>query len=402
MAELALEGLKVVEVGDFISAPYAGKLLADLGADVIKVERPGSGDSARQHGPFRNDEPHPERSGLFLFLNANKRSVTLDPSTKDGRALFNDLVGWADVLVHNLPIKDLEDWGLTYEQLSRRNPQLVMVSLTVFGYDTPYRDWKGYPLTSTVASGVSNRIGDADRSPLWVPYCAVDFQGGVHAANAALLAVRARRAMGEGQHAWLSIVEVVGTYMGGASIPTFLYQGQLRGRSGKYMAAFYPWEVAPAKDGYFQVITMVDAQWQRFIELMGNPPWAEDERLQNRWLAWQHAEELDAFWHPWMAERTKAELSQLFWENRISFQPINTIEEVVKSEHLQARGFWQEVDHPEAGHYTMPGAPYKLSATPWSIRRPPPLLGQHNHEVYVETLGRGADEIARLQQSGVV
>ena len=398
MAQAALDHLKVIELGDFISAPYAGKLLADLGADVIKVEPPG-GDRARAHGPFPGDEPHLERSGLFLFLNANKRSVLLDLETAEGRADFKQLVAWADVILHNLPPADLERWGLTYELLSADHPALVMVSITVFGYDTPYRDWKGYALNATVASGVTFRIGDPDRSPLWIPYCASDFQGGVHGAVTALLALRARRATGEGQHGWISIVEVMGVYLGGAGIPMFLYQGQLRGRSGKHMAAFYPWQVVEAADGYVEVITMVDAQWQRFVELMGNPPWQEDERLQNRWLAFQWAEELDAYWHPWIRERSKAELAELFAANHISFQPVHTVDEVVASEHLAVRGFWQEVDHPVVGRYRTLGPPYGLSETPWSIRRPPPLLGQHTDEV-LAALRAGASVAAPAGDGG--
>ncbi len=402
MVEAALDGLKVVELGDFISAAYATKLLADLGADVVKVEPPVHGDSARAHGPFVGDEPHPERSGLYLFLNANKRGVTLDVSTEEGRALFEDLAGWADIVIHNSPPQDLERWGIGYEALSERHPLLIMVSISVFGYDTPYRDWKGYALNATAGSGIVYRIGDADRAPLWLPYSAADFQGGVHGAIAALLALRARRATGEGQHAWLSIIEVMSVYLSGSGLPGFVFQGQLRGRAGKHMNAFYPWQVAAVADGYFEVITMVDDQWQRFVDLMGNPPWAEDERLENRWLSFQWADELDAHWHPWMAQRTRDELARLFAEQRIAFQPVQTLDEVVASDHLRARGFWQEVEHPVAGTYATLGAPYRLSETPWAIRRPPPLLGQHNHELYVDTLSRSRDEIDRLAQAGVI
>lgn len=375
-----LAGIRVLDLSQWQQGPYATVLLSDLGADVIKVEPP-SGDSARRHGPFPGDIPHLERSGLFLFLNANKRSVVLDLEHEDGRESLRALVERADILVHNLPLADLERLGLQYESLSARNRQLVMVSVTVFGYDTPYRYWKGSALNATMASGISYRIGDPDRAPLWIPYCAADFQGGVHGAAAALLALRARRLTGEGQHAWLSIVEVLGVYLNGANIPSFLFHGQLRARSGKHMAAFYPWQVAPVADGYFEVITMVDRQWQAFVELMGNPPWAEDERLQNRWLAFQWADELDAYWHPWLAERSKAELSALFARHHIAFQPVNSLAEVAQSEHLAAREFWQDVEHPEVGSYRTLGAPYRLSETPWLIRRPPPLLGQHTDEV---------------------
>jgi crotonobetainyl-CoA:carnitine CoA-transferase CaiB-like acyl-CoA transferase len=377
MAGRALEGLRVVELGGFISAPYAGKLLGDLGADVVKVEPPG-GDPARHHGPFPGDEHDAEKSGLFLFLNANKRSVTLDLATDTGLQAFRRLLEGADVLVHNETPARMEALGLTWEALAATNPGLVMVSITPFGWDTPRRDWKGPALITTVASGICDRIGDPGRAPLWLPFCAADFQGGIHAAAAALAAVRARRASGRGQHAWLAISEVLATFLGGSALVPYVLQGQRRTRAGHHMPAFYPWEVVEVADGYFEVITMVDEQWQRFIELLGSPDWANDERLQNRWLAPQWAHEIDAWWHPWMRQRTQAELWQLFRERHIAFQPVQTIDRVAAADHLAHRGFWQEVDHPVAGRYRVPGAPYRLSASPWAIASPPPLLGQDN------------------------
>ena len=391
MVEHALEGLRVVEFGDFISAAYAGKLLADLGADVVKVESL-EGDSLRRQGPFPGDVEDPETSGLHLFLNTNKRSVTLDLDDPAGREALVELFGWADIAVHNMPVARLHELGLDYETVSKELPQLIMVSITVFGYDGPFRDWKGTALTATVASGVSHRVGDPDRSPLWIPFSAADFQGGLHASICALLALQARRASGEGQHAWLSVVEVMASYLGGSGLPGYVFQGQMRGRSGKYMAAFYPWEVAETADGYYEIITMVDDQWNRFVSLMGDPEWKDDERFEDRWMAYQWADELDEYWHPWLKERKSADLAKLFSKNRIPFQPIHTLEEVAKSEHLQAREFWAKTEHPRAGEYTLPGAPYKFSRSPWSIRRPAPLLGQHNDEVFGELVGAGATE----------
>ncbi|MDP6605081.1 MAG: CoA transferase [Dehalococcoidia bacterium] len=400
-AERALEGLRVLELGDFISASYGAKLLADLGADVVKVEPP-RGDSVRDHGPFADDEPHPERGGLHLFLNANKRSVTLDSTDTDGRDLLLRLAESADVVIHNIPPATLEERGLTYEAFSAANPQVVMVSVTVFGYDTPYRDWKGYALNATVASGISNRIGDQGRAPLWIPYCAADFQGGVHAAIATLLALQVRRKTGDGQHAWLSVVEVVGSYLGGSAVPGFVFSGQMRGRAGTHMDAFYPWQVTPVADGYFEVITMVDEQWQRFVELTGGGEWADDERLQARWQAWQWAEEFDQHWHPWMREHSKAELVELFAKERIAFQPVNTVEEVVHSDHLRDRDFWRTLDHPEAGEHLTLGPPYRLSRTPWELRRAAPLLGEHSAEVYIGELGLTRADYDGLAARGVV
>lgn len=400
MADAALAGLKVLEAGDFIAPAYGGKLLADLGADVIKIEPPGGG-SVRRHGPFRGDSPDVETGGLHLFLDANKRSVTLDLETAGGRDLFARLAGWADVVIHNIPPPDLERLGLRYEELSRVNTALVMSSITVFGYDTPYRDWKGSALNATAASGLAQRIGDPGRAPLWIPYCAADFQGGLHGAIAALAALQARHRTGEGQHAWVSIVEVLGNYLGGSGVPAFVFTGQVTSREGTHMPVFYPWEVAEAADGYFEVITMVDAQWRRFVEIMGNPEWGADERLKNRWTAPAWRDELDANWHPWLKARTRAELWQIFRENHIAFQPVQTVDEVVASPHLRAREFWQTVEHPVAGTYTTLGPPYRLSATPWELRSAPPLLGEHNEDVLCGVLGLERQEVARLSAAEV-
>ncbi|MBI4233577.1 MAG: CoA transferase [Chloroflexi bacterium] len=400
--EGALDGLKVLEYGDFISAPFATKLLADLGADVIKVERPGDGDRSRLQGPFPQDIPHPEKSGLYLFLNMNKRGVSLDPTSPDGHELFLGLARWADVLITNSPPKHLETYCLDYKTLAEANPTLVQATITIYGYNTPYRDWKGYALNATAASGLADRMGDPGHAPLWLPYCAADYVGGVHAAAAALLARRVQRLTGEGQHAWISLQEVLGTIFGSTALAQYVFQGMTRTRTGKRVDVFYPWEVVPCKDGYFEVITMVDAQWDRFVELMGNPPWKDDERFKNRWLAPRWAEELDAYWHPWFRERTRAELTRLFYENRIAFQPVLAVNEVAHAEHLKAREFWATVKHPVMGAYTTLGAPYKLSEAPWAVRRPPPLLGQHNGEVYRDLLGLSDSALAALQRSGVV
>ena len=394
----ALEGMTVLEDGGGIAASYAGKLLADLGADVIKVEPP-AGDEVRRLPPFPSDLPRREASGLHLFLDTNKRSVTLDVQTSAGRRLFRDLARRTGMLITSRPIAEQRELGLTWEDISERTPDFNQVSITVFGIDTQREGWESNSLVASLASGISYRIGDPDRAPLGLPYDAPQFQGGIHAAIAALLSRRATRADGLGQHSWLSIVDIMSNVMAGAGVAAYVFTGQSRGRAGTHMNAFYPWQVTPVADGYYEVITMVDAQWNRFMELMGDPDWQHDERLQNRWLAFQHTEALDAFWHPWMKQRTKAELMELFGENHISFQPVHTIGEVAQSEQLAARDFWAEIDHPEFdGPVQVPGAPYKLSESPWAIRRRAPLLGEHTSEV----LGLDGREVARLRRAGLV
>ena len=400
VSESALSGMTVLEEGGGIAASYAGKLLADLGADVIKVEPP-QGDLVRRKPPFPADAPHRERSGLHLFLDTNKRSLRLDLESAAGRRLYRDLAHSCGTVITSRHIADQRRLGLDWETLSSDSPAFNQVTITVFGIETQREGWQSESLIASLASGISYRIGDPDREPLGLPYDAPQYQGGIHAAIAALLLRRATREDGLGQHAWLSIVDILSNVMAGAGVAPFVFTGQSRPRAGTHMNAFYPWQVTPVKDGYFEVITMVDRQWNRFMELMGDPDWQHDERLQNRWLAFQHTEEIDAFWHPWMKERTKAELMEVFGENHISFQPVHTIGEVAESEHLAARDFWTEVEHPQFDQpVKLPGAPYKLSDSPWTIQRRPPLLGEQTTEV-LATLGITDKEQARLRRAGI-
>ena len=395
---LALEGMRVLEDGGGISAAYAGKLLADLGADVIKLEPP-SGDPIRARPPFPDDEPHRERGGLHLFLDTNKRSIVLNRDTAAGRALQRRLASGVDAIVTSRPVAEQRELGLAWDDLAAANPKLVQASITVFGVGTQREAWQGDSLTASMASGISYRIGDPDRAPLGLPYDAPQYQGGIHAAICALVGRRAARNDGAGQHAWVSVVDILGTVMAGAGVAAYIFTGQSRGRAGVRMNAFYPWQVTPVADGYYEVITMVDDQWNRFLQLMGDPDWGGDERLQNRWLAFQHADDLDALWHPWMRERTKAELMQLFGDNHISFQPVHTIAEVADSDHLRAREFWTQTNHthfPEG--LRLPGAPYRLSATPWRIRRRPPLLGEHTTEILAD-LGLPKASLTSIRRS---
>ncbi len=376
---LALEGVRIIEDSGGIAASYAGKLLADLGADVIKIEPP-EGDAVRRRGPFPRDLPHRERGGLHLFLDTNKRSIVLDLETAAARRLFRGLATSSDAVITSRPIADQRRLGLTWDDLARANPELAQVSITMWGIGTRREGWQAASLTASLASGISYRIGDPDRSPLGLPYNAPEFQGGIHGAIAALLGRRAARNGAGGQHVWVSIVDIVSSVMAGAGVAAYLFAGQNRSRAGVRMNSFYPYQVAPAKDGFFEVITLVDDQWNRFMELLGDPDWQHDERLKNRWTAFQWADEIDALWHPWMKERTKQELWEQFAANRISFQPVHTIAEVAESDQLEQRDFWRDIRTAD-GEQTIPGAPYKLGRTPWRIRRPPPLLGADTAEV---------------------
>ncbi len=405
MTTKALEGVRVIEYGSFISAAYCCKLMADLGADIVKVEHPDSGDEARWHGPFLHDEPHPERSGLYLYLNLNKRGVTLDTATPTGQRLFGELVGGADILVENWRPGFLSKRGLDYERLRQSNPRLVMTSISAFGQTGPYRDYVAYHLNACAVGGVCT-VGEPNREPLAYPLYQGHYQAGVHAATATLVALLQRDFGGDGQYIDIAEADVWASYHGGGGLMAFLQEGRVKMRTGHRTMGFYPWCVLPCKDGYISEIAVQGYQWKRFLELMGGgrvPDWyAKDPRFQDRLeLSRKYADEMDKLQAPFLMEHTKEELFQMCLERRIPFAPLYTVEEVVKHPHLRARDYFVEAPNEDAGPLTYPGAPYKLSETPCAYARPAPRLGEHNAEVFKE-IGLAPADLVELRRAGVI
>ena len=279
----ALDGLRVIEVGGGAAAGYATKLLADLGADVIKVEPP-EGDETRRFGPFPGNVPDPEKSGLFLYLNCNKRGVTLDLTEARGRELLHGLLDNADLLVHGVEPAWMAAQGLDWETVHARNPRLVECSISRFGQTGPYRDYKAYELTSTSAGGWATITGagpeGADLPPLKAFGQQADYQAGLNAATASLGALLARDLHGvEGQHIDLSIQEVVMTFIE-MTIVHYSYGHRVASRLGGRIVQ--PWAIMRAKDGLVFILCVQNAEWDRFVEWMGSPEWASWEIFDDR------------------------------------------------------------------------------------------------------------------------
>jgi len=399
--EILLKGIKVVELGNFMSAPYCTKLLADAGAEVIKIEKPNRGDESRQYGPFPNDLPDPERSGLFLWLNSNKLGITLNPDTAAGQKICKALLKDTDVFVTNLPEDELRGMGLDYPSLQEPFQRLVMVSITPFGTSGPYSKYKAYHLNSAATGGICIGIGDPDREPLTMPLSQGAYQAGVSAAGAALVALLARRKSGLGQYIDISEVEVWAALHVGHHILTFLYRGVTGIRRGIHTGYFnYPNVCLPCKDGYVCLVTPQLEQWNRFVELMGNPEWAKKPRYMNRRaMQEEYPEEVDALIIPWLMQRNKEEIFKACLEKRIPCSPVYNIAELLEHPHLKARMFFREIDHPLAGCLKYPGAPYRFSKQSEQSVRPAPLLGQHNEEILCDRLGLTRDELATLCSS---
>ncbi|MDO8670095.1 MAG: CoA transferase [Dehalococcoidia bacterium] len=403
MVEGALSDLKVLEYAEHISGPYCTKLMADLGAEVIKIEPPIAGDRARRLGPFPGDIPHPERSGLYLYLNTNKLGITLDPGQATGKDIFKSLLQDADVLVQNYPPKVMADLGLDYESLRKINPRLIMVSIRPMGNAGPYKDYNCYPLNTSAASGSMFLVGRPEREPIMAPEDQTSYQGGINGAAAALVAVWDQRRHGTGQHVDISEAECLGSMLVGRLITSYIFGGSLGERGGhRELSGIYPYMILPCKDGFVSLIALENEQWDRFVEAAGGFEWAKDARFATRFSRAKNADELDALLAPWLMRHTKDEIFELCRARRIPFTPVYNTEELVNSEHLRERDYFQKVDHAEAGQLVYPGAPFKLSETPWNIRRPAPRLGEHNEDIICERLGFAREDLARFRTRGII
>lgn len=399
MAPRALEGLRIVECGVNGAASYAAKLLADLGAEVIKVEPP-SGDPQRAYGPFPGGEPHPEKSGAFLYRNCNKLGVTLDLTHTRGQGALRQLLGDADALIHDYTPAEAERHGLVYDAFAGDLPRLVMTSITPFGQDGPYRDYKAYDLTTLSAGGwawINGWPGNPHMPPLRAYGNQTEFQAGVNGALATMGALFARLRTRKGQHIDISAQECI-TSIIEMTYAMWSYMKTPVVRWGQ--RPIHPIDFFQCKDGgWIFVLCIEEHQWQALVELMETPEWTTWEVASNRFVRASNWDALRPFMEEWVSQWTLPDLYHAAQAKRIPFAPASTMSDLLDSPHLKARGFFVEVAHPEGGKLTHPGAPFKLSSTPWEIRSPAPTLGQHNDTILGERLGH---DVAALREAGVV
>ncbi|MBI4286912.1 MAG: CoA transferase [Chloroflexi bacterium] len=401
MSGKSLGGLRVLEWGQMVAAPYCAKLLADLGAEVIKVEPP-AGDAARRHGPFLHDIPHPERSGLFLYANTSKLGVTLDVASPRGGKILREMLKDADIFIEDAPPAALERLGLRYDDLKRLNPRLVQVAITPFGLTGPYKDYKAYPLNTYHASGEGFMTPTGSDYPERAPVKAGNFVGeyevGVNAAGAALAALYWREESGQGQIVDISAQEAL-LLLAASDMTNYAQFGAVTGRSTRN----WPFgRLYRCQDGYAAFITLTKRHRAALFTLLDYPDWQKDERLLDQTWLEMHSPEVEVVIERLLAERTRAELFSRPQANDFPSGPSLRPGEVMKSAQFAARGFFTEIEHPETGKLKYPSAPYQFSETPWRVERPAPLLGQHNEEVYCQRLGYTRDDLARLRGLHVI
>jgi len=394
-----------------------GKILGDLGADVIKIEPPG-GDPARNLGPFYQNEPHPEKSLYWWAYNNNKRGITLNLETSDGRELFKRLVVRADFVVESFPPDYLVGLGLDYPVLRDINPRIILTSITPFGQEGPYRNYRGGDLTVLAMSGLMSFLGDADRPPVRPTFPQSYLWGGAHAAFATLLAHYSRELTGKGQH--VDVSRQAATLCALSYAPLFWDLGQEGPRrAGKYITgrnihgAVHP-GIYPCKDGHVTFVIYGGATGAKtnksLVAWMDEMGLAPDYLKEKDWdhfsIAEATQEELDQFSEAvarFVRNLTKEEFFRGAVARGLMGYPVSTAKDIAADPQLQSRAFWVEVEHPElAAKITYPGAFAKLSDTPLTIRRRAPLIGEHNREIYQGELGFTDEEMVRLKQARVI
>jgi crotonobetainyl-CoA:carnitine CoA-transferase CaiB-like acyl-CoA transferase len=398
MAKKTLEGMKVLEYASMVSGPYCGKLLADLGADVLKVEPP-AGDPARQCGPFPKAGKDPEKSALFLYVNTSKRGMTLNIDNPEEKEEFKKLLSWADVFIDNNPVGYLDRLGLSWDAVHQLNPSLIYASITPYGRTGPRATAKGDELTLIQAGGEGNlvpaRSFDLSFPPVKFGGYQVGYHGALFAAVGIMALYLARMLTGEGHLLDISLQECVINLLPG-TLHNHRYDGFNWGRVPDRPPAMGRMETS---DGHITLGANDDHHFRALRELMGKPDWLADDRWDDRVYRTNHLMDIASRLDDWMKQQKKQEIYHQLAKVGIPVGPVNSAEEVMNNAQYRARGYFVEVDHPIAGKYEYTGWPYKMSASPPRVWRPAPLLGEHNQEIRKEILARPLLEKTRLDQS---
>ncbi len=405
MADQALADITVLDLTHHVAGPYCTKLLATYGAEVIKVERPDRGDPARQVGPFPGDESHAEKSGLFLHLNTNKQSVTINLKHSRGQELVRALVPQVDVVVENFSPRVLPSLGLSYAELEPLNPRLVMTSISNFGQTGPYRDWKAQDIVIYAMGGAMNITGLPEREPLRLALNLMAYQGGNMAATATMTGVLGARWHDIGQHVDVSLFEVhagsIDRRM--TSLLGYQYTGDPGYREAAIGIGVYPTGVIPCQDGYIQTLVF-PAMWERLLAAMEMPELNEDPRFADpiERLQEDRRAEFMAIFQAWLKNKTPYEAMTQMQAKRLPLTAVNSPSAVLKDPHFRHRDYFVELDHPEAGSLPYTREPFRMAASPALPVSRAPLLGEHTASVLHQRLGLSPTELADLRRHGVV
>lgn len=403
MLDQLLSHLRVLDLSDGVAGAHCTTLLAGLGADVIKVEPP-QGDLLRRYGRFPGDHAHPERSALFLYENAGKRSITVDLRQKAGGKLLLEMARSADVVVESFSPGVLGQMGLGYQQLQKANPRIVLTSITWFGQTGPYRHWSGGPMVTFALGGLMELSGEPEREPLRMPSFVLERIVGLNAFTATLAATYVAATSALGQTVDVSFMETVAS-IHEHTVPAVVFKGEAPSRVGNLSL---PWILVPCKDGHlgFNGVTGGN-RWERLCSLLGMPELKDDPRFKDGGARNRNGHELAMVIYNWASDKEKNEVFHRAQRAGLPLGYVQEVDEVLAMEQLRVRGFFVAVDHPAAGTLEYPALPLRYSdgaqrgpEPPRTLRRAP-LLGEHTEEV-LASIGYSRDDVVRLRQIGAV
>ena len=402
-----LDGVKVLDLTHYISGSYCTKLMSGLGADVIKVERLKTGDGARWLGPFASGmkasvgNRAPEDGAWFLYLNTAKRSLALDLKSDEGRQVVLELAARADILVENFAPGVLDKLGISYIELQKANPRLVVTSISNFGQTGPYRDWKASELNLYALGGLMNITGEPEQEPLKEGMPLAQLGAGQNAFAATMAALMYAEETGEGQQIDVSIAEYATNILENA-LMQFSYSGQEYSRVGNRGYGRAAWGIYPCLDGHVGIIAGPDHRWPEVARIMDRHE-LSDERFLSRAGRLEFADEVDAYMLPFLIDNNKLDIFKAGQESGLGFSFVATMQNILEMEQLLDRDYFVQLDHPIAGTLTYPGAPImpEEDVGAWVFERSP-LLGEHTTNVLNSWLGYSDNKVSELIQMGVV
>ncbi|MDQ7063450.1 MAG: CaiB/BaiF CoA-transferase family protein [candidate division KSB1 bacterium] len=392
-----LAGIRVLDLSRILAGPYCTQFLADLGAEVIKVERPGCGDDTRSWGPpFAGGE-----SAYFLSCNRNKKSIAIDLAREKGRELVRRLAQRCDILVENFKVGSMQRWGLDYERLREHNPRLIYCSISSYGQNSPDAREPGYDFIIQARGGIMSITGPEEGPPYKVGVAITDITAGLYAAGSILAALHHRERTGVGQVIDISLLDAQVSWLANVGM-NYLVSGQIPRRYGNAHPNIVPYEVFPTADGYLAVAAANDAQFRRLCEVLRLDGLADRPEFATNAVRVQNRDRLIPVLQKAFSQKSSREWHQLLKKANIASSPIQNVKEVFEDPVVQARGMKTQVDHPTAGILNLIGPVPKFSHSPTASPAPPPLLGQHTDEVLQRLLQLDALAIQELREQKIV
>ena len=401
MLKRPLEGIRVLSLTGALFGPYCGLVLADLGAEVIKVERPNFGDMSREWGPFFPNVQGPDKSGYFVSLHRNHKDLTLNLKSPKAKEILKELVKKSDVLLENFRPGTMDEWGIGYEELRKVNPRLIYACGSGFGHYGPYSQWPSYDIIGQAMGGFMDLNGWPDKPPVRAGSSIGDIISGMFLTIGILAALRYRDATGKGQKVDVAQVDSMIAVLENAVI-RYTLEHKVPTRIGARHPSITPFDIFKAKDGYVVIAVGNEGIWKRFCPAIGKPEWTDDPRFATNELRLKNEVILKTLIEEYTKDKTRWEIAKLLLANDVPSAPVYNVGEAVEDEHVKAREMIVELDQPQYGKVRVAGCPIKFSETPIKTFTPAPLLGQNNEEILTNLLGYTKPQIEELKKEGVI